>query len=85
MQRPANAASRFLLGKTFSNSTDNLKIKSDVPIDVLNELKRRGHALSLVEAQSPLMGHPGVIVIDGETGQMTGAHDPRSDGMAIGV
>ena len=81
----ALAAPRFLLGKTFSDSTDNLKIESEVPVDVLNELKRRGHALSLVEAQSPLMGHPGVIVIDGETGMMTGAHDPRSDGMAIGV
>lgn len=81
----ALAAPRFLLGKTFSDSTDNLKIESDVPVDVLNELKRRGHALSLVEAQSPLMGHPGIIVIDGETGIMTGAHDPRSDGMAVGV
>jgi gamma-glutamyltranspeptidase/glutathione hydrolase len=36
------AAPRFLLGKTFSDSTDNLKIESDLPIDVLNELKRLG-------------------------------------------
>ncbi len=81
----ALAAPRFLLGKTFSDSTDNLKIESDVPVHVIEELRRRGHALSLVEAQSPLMGHPGVIVINGETGLMTGAHDPRSDGMAVGV
>ena len=81
----ALAAPRFLLGKTFSDSTDNLKIESDVPVHVIEELRLRGHALSLVEAQSPLMGHPGGIVINGETGLMTGAHDPRSDGMAVGV
>lgn len=81
----ALAAPRFLLGKTFSDSTDNLKMESDVPQEVLNELQRRGHALSLVDAQSPLMGHPGTILIDTQTGWMTGAHDPRSDGMAVGV
>ena len=81
----ALAAPRFLLGKTFSDSTDNLKIESDLPLNVLDELKRRGHALSLVDAQSPLMGHPGAIVIDTQTGLMTGAHDPRSDGAALGA
>lgn len=81
----ALAAPRFLLGKTFSDSTDNLKIESDVPVDVLNELKRGCHALSLFEAQSLLMGNPGAIAIYKQTGVMTAAHDPRSDGMAIGV
>jgi len=81
----ALAAPRFLLGKTFSDSTDDLKLEGDVPQGVQEELSRRGHALSLVEAQSPLMGHPGVIMIDTQTGAMTGAHDPRSDGLAVGV
>jgi gamma-glutamyltranspeptidase/glutathione hydrolase len=44
-----------------------------------------GHVLRKVDAQSPLMGHPGAIVIDQASGQMVGAHDPRSDGLAIGV
>jgi gamma-glutamyltranspeptidase/glutathione hydrolase len=44
-----------------------------------------GHALRTVDAQSPLMGHPGAIVIDPLSGQMVGAHDPRSDGLAMGV
>jgi gamma-glutamyltranspeptidase len=81
----ALAAPRFLLGKTFSDSTDNLKIERDVPTDVQHALMQRGHLLSLVDAHSPLMGHPGVIVIDPQSGLMTGAHDPRSDGVAVGL
>lgn len=76
---------RFLLGKTFSDATDNLKLEDDVPDAVLNDLAARGHSVSRVPAHSPLMGHPGVIAIDPVTGHMTGAHDPRSDGLAIGV
>ena len=78
----ALAAPRFLLGKTFSDSRDSLKLEDDVPQDVIAELRRRGHDLSLLPRQSPLMGHPGAIAIDPLTGQMSGAHDPRSDGLA---
>jgi gamma-glutamyltranspeptidase/glutathione hydrolase len=81
----ALSAPRFLLGKTFSDSTDNLKIENDVSAEVLAELRRRDHMLSMAEAHSPLMGHPGAIVMDTQTGVMTGAHDPRSDGLAVGV
>jgi hypothetical protein len=31
------------------------------------------------------MGHPGTIAINPASGLMTGAHDPRSDGLAIGL
>jgi len=81
----ALAAPRFLLGKTFSDSSDNLKLERDVPIEVVRSLEDRGHLLSMTDAQSPLMGHPGAIVIHTDSGSMIGAHDPRSDGLAIGV
>ena len=81
----ALAAPRFLLGKTFSDATDSLKLESDVAPDVVAELRHRGHAISLIAAQSPLMGHPGAIAIDPQSGLMSGAHDPRSDGLAIGL
>ncbi|NVO06618.1 MAG: gamma-glutamyltransferase family protein [Rhodoferax sp.] len=81
----ALAAPRFLLGKTFSDSSDSLKLEDDVPPAVVAALRQRGHALSLVAARNPLMGHPGAIAIDPLTGQMTGAHDPRSDGLALGL
>jgi gamma-glutamyltranspeptidase/glutathione hydrolase len=79
------AAPRFLLGKTFSDATDSLKLESDVAPDVVAELRHRGHAISLIPAQSPLMGHPGAIAIDPQSGLLSGAHDPRSDGLAIGL
>jgi gamma-glutamyltranspeptidase/glutathione hydrolase len=81
----ALAAPRFLLGKTFSDSTDSLKLEEDIAPQVIADLRRRGHALSLIAPQSPLMGHPGVIAIDPVSGKKTGAHDPRSDGIAQGV
>ena len=76
---------RFLLGKTFSDSHDTLKLEADVPESVVAALQRRGHAVARVPAQSPLMGHPGAIVRDLDTGLLCGAHDPRSDGRAQGV
>jgi gamma-glutamyltranspeptidase/glutathione hydrolase len=81
----ALARPRFLLGKTFSDSRDSLKLEEDAPESVFNELALRGHQLSRVAAQSPLMGHPGAIRIDPGTGVMRGAHDPRSDGRALGL
>lgn len=81
----ALARPRFLLGKTFSDARDSLKLEEDVPPAVFAELARRGHALSPVARQSPLMGHPGAIRIDPASGQMRGAHDPRSDGLALGL
>jgi gamma-glutamyltranspeptidase/glutathione hydrolase len=81
----ALAAPRFLLGKTFSDSSDSLKLEEDVAPETVDELRQRGHAISLVAPQSPLMGHPGVIAINPVSSSMTGAHDPRSDGLALGL
>ena len=78
----ALAQPRFLLGKTFSDARDSLKLEDDVPLAVREQLEVRGHSISTVAAHSPLMGHPGAIVIDSDG--MRGAHDPRSDGHAIG-
>lgn len=81
----ALAAPRFLLGKTFSDATDSLKLEEDVAPAAIAELRQRGHAISLLAASNPLMGHPGAIAIHPVSGAMTGAHDPRSDGLAQGV
>ncbi|WP_293781168.1 gamma-glutamyltransferase, partial [uncultured Oxalicibacterium sp.] len=76
---------RFLLGKTFSDARDTLKLEQDAGENVFAELARRGHELSPLSAQSPLSGHPGAIVIDESGKRFMGAHDPRSDGRALGV
>ncbi|WP_144109472.1 gamma-glutamyltransferase family protein [Paraburkholderia sp. BCC1886] len=75
---------RFLLGKTFSDTRDALKLERDAGADVFAELAARGHEVSAIPEQSPLAGHPGVIRIDAD-GSATGAHDPRSDGRALAV
>lgn len=80
----AMARPRFLLGKTFSDSRDTLKLESDVGPDVVAALGAMGHEISLIPAQSPLAGQPGVIRLD-PAGGLSGAHDPRSEGLALGV
>jgi len=73
---------RFLLGRTFSDARDTLKIEANAGADVLRELQALGHEVSSIDAFSQLGGQAGVIRI-GET--IDGAHDPRSDGGAIGI
>ena len=75
---------RFLLGKTFSDANDSLKLEVDAGDDVFDELAARGHILRAIEPQSALAGQAGIIRID-DDGFVDGAHDPRSDGKAIGV
>ena len=75
---------RFLLGRTFSDARDSLKLESSVSRETIAGLEELGHQISLIPANSPLAGQAGAIVI-GEGGRITGAHDPRSDGFAIGL
>lgn len=75
---------RFLLGRTFSDSRDTLKLEQDAGKEVFSGLAARGHELSPIPARSQLAGHPGAIRI-AAGGSMTGAHDPRSDGLALAL
>lgn len=75
---------RFLLGKTFSDSSDSLKVEADVGDKTLVRLQDMGHQISTIPALSPLAGQAGVIRID-QNGLVDGAHDPRSDGAAIPI
>ncbi len=83
-QDPATALAgpRFLLGKTFSDSRDSLKLELDAGEAVFAELTARGHLLAPIEPRSPLAGLAGVIALD-ESGRLHGAHDPRGDGVAL--
>ncbi|MET0745675.1 MAG: gamma-glutamyltransferase [Microvirga sp.] len=80
----ALARPRFLLGRTFSDNRDSLKIESDVSEAVRSALAARGHAIAPIPPCNPLAGQAGVIAIAAD-GSMRGAHDPRSDGQALGV
>lgn len=80
----ALARPRFLLGRTFSDSRDTLKLESHAGEDVHADLLRRGHEVSTIPVNSPLAGQAGVIVI-ADDGRISGGHDPRSDGKALGL
>ncbi|MDB5798741.1 MAG: ggt5 [Paucimonas sp.] len=85
----ALARPRFLLGSLAAgfggDGRDSLKLEKDAGEAVFAELAKRGHEISPLPAQSPLVGHPGAIVIDRINKRITGAHDPRSDGRALGL
>lgn len=69
--RPALAAPRFLLGRTFSDQRDSLKIESHAGDETIAALAARGHEVSPIPALSPLAGQAGIVRFD------NGYHDPR--------
>lgn len=78
----ALAGGRFLLGRTFSDSNDTLKLEGQIDPAVMAELASRGHEVAPIPELSPLAGQAGIVVI-GADGSMTGAHDPRGEGTAL--
>lgn len=75
---------RWLYGRTWGVSSNDLKVEGRVPPAVTDELKRRGHPVKVVETYTDTMGHAGAILIDPVTGVRYGASDPRGDGLAAG-
>lgn len=80
----ALSAPRFLLGRTFSDTRDNLKIEASVGDEVIGTLHAMGHETITIPGLSALAGQAGVIRLNSD-GWIDGAHDPRSDGCAIGI
>jgi len=80
----ALAQPRFLLGRTFSDSRDSLKIEGSLPSETAHALLGLGHEVALLPALSPIFGQAGVIRL-GDDGTVDGAHDPRGEGCAVAV
>ncbi|MBP2550892.1 gamma-glutamyltranspeptidase/glutathione hydrolase [Neorhizobium galegae] len=78
----ALAQPRFLLGKTFSDSRDSLKLEASLPHAVINDMSACGHVVAPLAALSPLFGQAGAIRIE-DSGDVIGAHDPRGEGLAV--
>jgi len=74
---------RFLLGRTFSDTRDTLKLERNMGENVLRSLRRRYHEITEIDALSPLAGMAGAIRIDSASGAVSAAHDPRGDGVAM--
>ncbi|MFC3282006.1 gamma-glutamyltransferase family protein [Litchfieldella rifensis] len=80
----AVSAPRWLLGRTWGESSTNLKLESRFPEPLVQALREAGHDVEVLdEAFSDAMGHAGGIVHHPD-GLIEGAHDPRSDGGAAG-
>jgi oxamate amidohydrolase len=79
----AVSAPRWLLGRTWGQSSDSLKLESRIPDEVVEELKGRGHEIEMLGAYDETVGHAGAI-IRYENGVLEGASDPRSDGGVAG-
>jgi gamma-glutamyltranspeptidase/glutathione hydrolase len=74
---------RFLLGRSFFDSTDNLKLEGDMSAASIEGLAALGHGVEIIPAQSPMTGHAGIIAIDAQ-GRRSAMHDPRGEGTALG-
>jgi gamma-glutamyltranspeptidase len=76
-------APRWLLGRTWGQDSDSLKLESRFPQATIDRLRALGHTVDVVAAYDEIVGHAGAIV-HGADGLFEGGTDPRSDGAAIG-
>jgi gamma-glutamyltranspeptidase/glutathione hydrolase len=79
----AVSAPRWLLGRTWGQTSDTLKLENRIPDDTVSDLRRRGHDIELLGAYDETTGHAGAIIRCGN-GVLEGAEDPRSDGCVAG-
>ena len=77
-------APRWLHGRTWGASSNNLKVEGRIPNDVIHSLKLRGHDVQIVDDYTDTMGHAGAILVDANHHLLMGATDPRGDGLAAG-
>jgi len=79
----AIAAPRWLLGRTWGNSSDTLKLESRFDAAVFEGLRARGHDVEKLGEFDESVGHAGAL-IRAKDGSLTGGFDPRSDGGVSG-
>ena len=75
----AVSAPRWLLGRTWGQTSDSLKLESRFSSGVVADLARRGHVMEVLGELDEIMGHAGAIVRHPD-GVLEGGADPRSDG-----
>ena len=75
----AVSAPRWLLGRTWGQTSDTLKLEARFPVAVVDQLRSYGHEVEVLQAWDETMGHAGAIVRHAN-GVLEGGADPRSDG-----
>jgi gamma-glutamyltranspeptidase/glutathione hydrolase len=79
----AVTAPRWLLGRTWGESSESLKLESRFAPQVIDRLKALGHEVEVLGAFTETMGHAAAAVRT-PNGLFEGAFDPRSNGAAAG-
>jgi gamma-glutamyltranspeptidase len=78
-------APRWLSGRYLVNQPDGaLTLEGRLSPEVIEELRKRGHRVNVVEDWASVMGSAHGIIIHPENGLRMGGSDPRSDGAAVG-
>lgn len=79
-------APRWLQGRMLdlSQPGTQLHLEGRISDDVVMDLRRRGHSITMMSDYTDAMGHAGAILIDPATGLLRGGADPRGDGSAVG-
>ena len=63
---------------------DELLVEGRFPEETVEELRRRGHRVRVLDNWDGVVGREMMIEVNGETGALQGAADPRYDGYAVG-
>ncbi|KOC89634.1 gamma-glutamyltransferase family protein [Winslowiella iniecta] len=79
----AISAPRWLLGRTWGQASDSLKLEGRFSAETLATLRALGHEVEILPDFSEAVGHAGAIVRH-NNGMLEGAFDPRSNGSAAG-
>lgn len=77
------ARPRWLLGRTWGQTSDSLKLEGRFTPQSIARLRELGHEVEVLADFSEAMGHAGAIVRH-PNGLFEGASDPRSNGAAAG-
>ena len=75
----AVSAPRWLLGRTWGQTSETLKLESRFDAGVVRELSTRGHDVEIIGTYDETVGHAGMIIRHAD-GMLEGGADPRSDG-----
>lgn len=75
----AVSAPRWLLGRTWGQTSDTLKLEARFPRETVEELRARGHKVDILADFDEACGHAGCLLRHPD-GSLEGGFDPRSDG-----
>ena len=76
-------APRWLLGRTWGQVSETLKLEARFSSETVEALRALGHEVDVLLPYDETMGHAGAIVMHPD-GLYEGGSDPRSDGAGVG-